>query len=575
MKQIRCHSMKALFTIVAFALFLGSSFAQRVLEVEESIKTDVKDYVERILPDAKYTIKVKVTPLRRIEQSRSTTMAALPYMDLDEEHVVDEWDSEDVSLYTLYSRIKEVKVELFIEDEIELDNKEKFIDHLYTEAHLIRGRDNVKLEKFTPISQTRDFNWKQYKDELLIAILLISLCIFGYLMSNIGLALAKKNIGSESSSSAEREGDRPSAASMRSAPQSFSVGSSQSSSSSPAQGGDFFIQDPTKISETVHKKVEQLITSPMFPTMNDMVILENLAQKDMSSFSYLVYELPLEIQEVVYSFGRDQNWFKGFSHVGIPGKDVLITLDLLLRDRSIHFNPHFERTLIGLWRLGDGMKKVLKDIPKDKSLKLLGLLPKQFSIPVARDLFPGSWGQLFDSVGDKEFFNEKEAKTLFEQSIHLKALFNYQALREFKDRKDLLSYLDTVGPKEEREIYSVLGRESDVESIRAPFYRVFDLNEEQRKELKNSFSLENWAMALFNVDHGEREKIVMFFDEKENYLFSDFLKFFGENFSDKYRLEQLAIRKDIAEKIKSYEEDAAISLNMAHDNNERELNEVA
>ena len=114
-----------------------------------------------------------------------------------------------------------------------------------------------------------------------------------------------------------------------------------------------------------------------------------------------------------------------------------------------------------------------------------------------------------------------------------------------------------------------------MESIRAPFYRVFDLNEEQRKELKNSFSLENWAMALFNVDHGEREKIVMFFDEKENYLFSDFLKFFGENFSDKYRLEQLAIRKDIAEKIKSYEEDAAISLNMAHDNNERELNEVA
>ncbi|MBC99084.1 MAG: hypothetical protein CME63_15190 [Halobacteriovoraceae bacterium] len=567
---------KLIYVLSVFFIFCANTYGQRVLEVEESIKADIVDYIERVMPEAKYTMKVKVYPLRRNQTQQGSPTAALPYMDLDEEYVVDEWDSEDTSLYTLYSRIKKVEVDLLIEKGIQIENQRSFLDLLFTEAHLIPGRDNVRLDTFVASRRVKDFDWKQYKDELLIGILLISLCIFGYLISNIGIVLAKRNMSDQTKKGSSSEN-------LRESPQvtsrSARVGSESFQSSVTTQaGGDFFIQDPTKISETVNKKVEQLIQSEMFPTMNDMVILEELAQNDLSSFSFLVYELPLEIQKKVYSYGRNQRWFKGFSHVGIPGKDVLITLDLMLRDRNIHFNPSFERMLISLWRLGDGAKTVLKGLSKDKSIKILSLLPKQSAIPVARELFPGSWGQLFDSHENKCFLKDSECESLFEQAVSKNSLFNYQALKDFKNRKDLLVYLDTVGPKEEREIYSVLGSETDVQSIRPPFYKIFDLKEDEAKAIKEEFSLEQWAMALFNVDHGDRDQIVKHFDDKESYLFSSYLKMFGERSEDGFAREQLQIRKEIAHRVKEFfstdsDENAALSSEIKDD--KRELHEVA
>ncbi len=559
---------KIIFPFLLLWLGVENVLAQRVLEVETSIKEDIKDYVERVIPNTKYTLEVNVYPLRRKQAETINDTTSLPYMDLDNEYVVDEWDSPDTSLYTLYSRIKKVDVQLFIDSNVKLENKSDFISRLYVEAHLIPGRDTIVVDDFETVT-IKEFNWKEYKDELLIGILLVSLFLFGYLISNIGLSLARRNTPSESSEKSVAS------APVRNEPIISQRAESTVGSGITANlGGDFFIQDPTKINETVGKKIQSLLESPMFPTMSDMIILEQLAKSNIASFSYLVYEMPLEIQKKVYRYGRTQIWFQAFSQVGLPSKEVLTTLDLMLRDRTVHFSEDFEKFLIYSWRLEGNLSELLRDVQKDHAIKILAYLPKDMSIPVARSLFPGSWGNLFENSLDENFLSEIELKSLMTDAKRLKASFNFEALKEFKDRKDLLVYLDKVNPKEEREIYAVLGRDSEVESIRPPFFKLFDLKEDELKKLKSEFSLYDWSVALFNVDHKDRELIVNLLDDKEAYLFSEYLKGFSRKVDEAFIAEQVEIRKLIATRVSKYS-GSKKDIEVKESIGEGQLNEVA
>ena len=526
-------------TLILGLIFVLPCFGQnaRLIEVQDKVKNDVSEFLEKFAPNTKYSVKVKIKPLRR-KYDNNTSGEDLPFMEFQEDLVLDEWDDPKVNIYSLYSRIAEARISVYIEDRVKIQDKQKFKDALLNEVNLIPGRDIVFIESIiTPVME-KTFNWKEQTEVLLLGVMLMIAVILGVGLNSLSKRIIPQQAVSDNSQG-ERQG-QPSTPSMSGS----SVVSSQAPAGIGELSGDLNIQDPSKINEVVGKKIAKLLQSDVFPTLNDMVIMEELLQADVASFSYLVYEFPLEIQKSIYQLGKGENWFKGFSEVGFPSKVVMISLDKMLRDRNVIHSEKFEKLLIHTWRLDKELSGYIKKLDKKDAFSLLYYLPKDISIPVARDCFPGAWGSLLEDNAKTYISDASAIQKLIKDALTIQPYFNYDSLQVFKNRKDLLKYLDTVEPSEEKEIYNVMGHQNDISGVRPPFYTVFELEDEDLLKVYRKFSMNDWALACFNIDRSEKERITSLMDEKEKYLFSHMMQHLDEN--PVLAKDKLVIRKDIA-----------------------------
>lgn len=514
---------------ILFAVFNISGVkaeSPRVIEIQEKIKTDISDFLEKFSPNTKYSVQVKVKPLRR-RYDQNSRNEDLPFMEFQEDLILDEWDDPKTNVYSLYSRISEARVSIFIEDKVTIENRSKFKEALLLDVNLVPGRDSVTIEAIsTPVLETA-FNWKDQTEILLLGVMLIIAVVLG-----VGLnSLSKKIIPQQALNSNENKNDRsspvPAAPTMSAvAPIPSSTGNGGGFSELK---GDLNIQDPSQINAVVGKKITKLLDSDVFPTLSDMVIFEELLKKDPSSFSYLVYEFPLDAQKNIYQLGKGELWFKGFSDVGFPSKVVLISLDTMIRNRTVHQDQNFENLLIHSWRLTKNLTSFIKSVSKEEAFSILYYLPKDISIPVARKCFPGSWGGILEDKPVNVLSDTKKIQSLITEVLRLQPYFNYESLQVFKNRKDLLVYLDTVEPHEEKDIYSVMGEENDLSSVRPPFYKFFELEKEKRANVYKKFSMNEWAVACFNIERHDKDIVTDLMDEKEKYLFSHILKSIDQN----------------------------------------------
>lgn len=536
---------RLLLLIVLMQAFALSAFATgaRVLEVQDKVKADIAKFLDKFSPNTKYSIQVKIKPLRRKYES-NLIEDNLPFMEFQEDYVVDEWDDPKVSIYSLYNRIAEAKVSIYIEDKVKIEDRVKFKEALLRDVNLVPGRDFVSIEAIsTPVLVTA-FNWKEQTEILLLGVMLMIAVILGVGLNSLSKRIVPdkvKNVSSEGGAPASVSspvGGAPSVVNASSAPV---VGSRQSNELK----GDLQLQDPAKLNEVVSKKINKLMTSQMFPTLADMLTLEELYESDPSGFSYLVYEFPLEIQKSIYQLGRGEKWFKGFSEVGFPSKSVLIALDRMLRERDINHSEKFEKLLIHSWRLGQEFSLLAKKLSKDQAFSILHFLPKNLSIPVARECFPGAWGSVLETNNKVMIRDDSEILDIVKKTLNIHPYLNYESLQVFKNRKDLLTYLDTVEPHEERDIYSVMNKSNELLSVRPAFYRFFELTEEQRQEVFKAFSLNEWALMIFNVERAEKELVTELMNEKERYLFGLALQEIDRNPAvahGKYQLRQKVAR---------------------------------
>jgi hypothetical protein len=537
--------MKKITTLlfIFFTVFnISSAQAEsaRVIEIQEKIKTDISDFLEKFSPNTKYSVQVKVKPLRR-RYDQSSRNEDLPFMEFQEDLILDEWDDPKVNVYSLYSRISEARVTIFIEDKVTIENRSKFKEALLLDVNLVPGRDSIAIEAIsTPVLETA-FNWKDQTQTLLLGVMLIIAVVLG-----VGLnSLSKKIIPQQGANNSVNKDNAASAVT----PPVMSPMASVPSSGNDGGGfnnlkGDLSIQDPSQINSVVAKKITKLLASDFFPTLSDMIIFEELLKNDPSSFSYLVYEFPQDVQKSIYQRGKGELWFKGFSDVGFPSKVVLISLDKMLRNRIVHENKKFESLLIHTWRLSKDLTKFIKSVQKEEAFSILYYLPKDISIPVARKCFPGSWGEILEDRPINKLSDTKKIEQLVTEVLRLQPYFNYESLQIFKNRKDLLAYLDTVEPHEEKDIYSVMGDDNNLSFVRPPFYTFFELKLEDRADVYNKFSMNEWAVACFNIDRSDKDVITELMDEKEKYLFSHSLKNIDQN--PALAINKIEIRKIIS-----------------------------
>ncbi len=535
---------KLIWTMMVFLYSLGAiavSQQGRVIEIQDKIKQDISNYIKHFAPGAKHTSQVRITPLQK---QKGLEGEDLPFMSYSDDLEEDVWTDPQISLYILYDYIAQAEVIVSIEDSVKVKDKDIFKQDLLREINLVPGRDRVSLEVLSSPVQESPYSYEDLKNIIFIVVALTTASIF---ILSIFLFFRKidKTFGDKSSAKKESQSQISGGVPV---PLASSRLSSISQTQSSSISGDLSLEDPTKLSEVVGLKIDKLLESGAFPLLKDVVLLEELLQTDLQSFSYLIYELPKEYQEKVYQMGRGEQWFQAYSEVGSPTKQAIHTLDKMLRDRELAArNLAFESLLIHVWRLDSQLEEFILSINRDQAFSILFYLPKNISIPIARSCFPGAWGSIIEEKPIIKISDEKVISKLIEKALSFKPYFDYKSLQTFYNKKDLLSYLDQIEPHVEKDIYAVLGRDNEILKLRPPFFKLFEVSEDQRRSIFEQIDLKDFSLACFNIERQEREAVIQILTEKERYLFGHYLKLFDTGEDSTFG--QNDIRREIALKI--------------------------
>jgi hypothetical protein len=288
------------------------------------------------------------------------------------------------------------------------------------------------------------------------------------------------------------------------------------------------LSDPTKTIALIKSKIEQIQTSETFPNLNDMIMLNELVKNDLETFGYIIYEFNQDSQNLIFSRGCGDNWYQAYNEVGSPSVKCLNFLEKMSRNRNYNSSKQFEDLLIMCWRLGDKLKDVIAKIEYKDAMSILFYIPKSLSIPVARDVFPGRWADVLSNKKIPAITNKEKIESYKSLCATVFPLLSVDALESYRKQRDLLIYLKHSSPVEEEDVYKILGSESELSSLRPPFYVLFDLSLEDKRRLVDAFSLSQWALALFNVPRDLRKKIDEVLNDKERYLLGDSLKYLDQ-----------------------------------------------
>ncbi len=525
------NKMKLLCVLSLF--FLSNAFAQqkdRVLEVESQIKKDAINFISRYISSSKFIVEVDVKPLRR-KSIAARNATALPFVDIDQNSFVDEWEDTSINIFTLYGRIREAQVKILLDKSVVLNNKRDFTETLLREINLLPSRDQVLFEDLNSGVIETEFSFNEYRIEILGVIAIGLFLFFGLALFDLFKKFVLKQESNSDASARPIEGGRVMAGSSDSG-----MGAARESGSSifSANGGSIdgsslIFNDQAKLEERIKEKLNILSSKDNFPSHQDLMALESLLSTDIDTFGYIVSTLDTASQKNLYCFGRKEAWFDGFTTIGKPNLDAISFLEMQIRDRDNTLNKEVSELLAIIWRLDFEAVRIFKNYDHKTVMQLIRRLPKNFSIPVARELYPGNWGELFSNINVEFNISDSVLKKIKAECLELKPLLSYKALVEFKDRKDLLKYLDRVDPQEEKDIYTVMGQGSGISMIRPPFYLIFEENLNRLKDFVPLFTIKDWAIGCVNVDYDKRDLVLANYDEKEKYYFSMHLKEYGND----------------------------------------------
>ena len=294
------------------------------------------------------------------------------------------------------------------------------------------------------------------------------------------------------------------------------------------------------------EKLHGVVNAPVFPMLSDMLILEELADKALSSFGAFVFEMPRKHQQKVFFRGRSDKWFKGYIEAASVDMDCFLAVEKMLRNRTPSGSEKWEELLVQVWRLGDDSHLFLKQIPSDEAFLILSHLPKSFAVPTAKKAFPGGWAKILEMKDTNPIDDEGKVEEYVERTLQLKPYFSFKSIDDYKKDLELVDYLRLASIKDEEDIYESLSSESHIHNLRPPFYLIFKAEDEEFKEIFNQFELESWAVATINSPREYLKKITNQLDDKKRYIFSTMLKQLDETQFDVK--EQIELREEIGRK---------------------------
>jgi hypothetical protein len=495
----------------------------RTVEVEAELREDIVEYVSRYIPNNSFSVGIKIIPLKRMPQT-NTGVDILPFYETSETEVVDEWENPDSSYYVLLNRIQEAQITITVDGNYNIKNESEFRENLFRSVGLVAGRDRLDLKLgdlkvFEKKFSVNDINWN-YVVFGFLGILTLGLVLYGI---NRFSPVSKNNQVADNSKDSGAGKGSVSMSPMSNMTESFQAGSSHPLGDSARIKGDINFTDSLKLNTYITERIESVLIKSNFPSLDDLRTLEDFLAVDSLGFSYFVSHFNQTMKDKLLSMGRSQNWIKGFANIGMPTREILLYLEKMVHTTRTNDDQHLEELLIQCWRLNDSLKDFLITIPKNEVKFILYKLPKTQSLSIARDMFPGDWAFILSE--DKPDVQVKPARLieLLNSAVQYRPYYNPSVVQLYKNKEELISYLRSCGPDEEREIYQSVDSSHSLSAIRAPFYVFFELEDDKRSEVFKGYDLRMWALACFNISRPLRKKIDDLMNDKEKYLFRSYL----------------------------------------------------
>lgn len=488
----------------------------KVIEVEMLITKEATTFLQQRIPNAQVYVNVDIDPLRRNPGEKSEQ---LPYL-YTEDDVGDEWDVLDTPMVLLLSRIKKATIKVEVPasvSELELaDLKEK----LYEQLKLIPGRDSITIDRKATIKKIDEIQ-KDYS--LYYFISSMALIVFAGLFLSLKYS-SKGTINEKSASTVNANpGPVPVIQKSNNGTTKQLTGGFAGSINSKVNG-DINFKDSLRAADMLKEKLHGVVNAPIFPLLSDLLILEELSNKSLSSFGAFVFEMPRKHQQKVFFRGKSDKWFRGYIEASTVDLDCFMAVEKMLRNRVASGSEKWEELLIQVWRLGDDAHVFLKQIPSNDVFTLLSFLPKSFSVPAAKRSFPGGWAKILEVKDEKPFEDEAKIENYIERTLSLKPHFSFKSIDDYRKDIELIDYIKTTSISDEEEIYESLNSQSPIHNIRPPFYIIFKSDPEDFKNILNQFELSDWAVVTINSHRDYIKRIVHELDDKKKYLFSNYLK---------------------------------------------------
>lgn len=506
------------------SLFTLGVFAQiepkhpRVLELEEKLEGEASKYFSQRFPGQPYFIKVEVSPLRSDLQKREKT-ESLPYLEFESEGEVDEWDDPSISISYLRNKVKRIQLTVNVSNSMNDAEVQEIKDSINIFLKLIPYRDEIKVEK--TLASHRQIPEVVY---YMAPFLLIALLGVGFWIKSSMKTLAQSVKGNESS----QNSPGPMMSGM--APSTSSGDSNLTVKNVPPIRGDINFFDPIKLLEVLHLKIKQVTMTQNFPTLQDMIILEKLADDTSGTLGALVSEFPVEIQKKVFQLGRTQNWLEAFAFPTQVDQRCFQVLEEINRSKDLRKNdPEWESLLVQLWRLDDRLAPFLKELHQDHAFVILAQLPKSIALKVGKKVFPGSWGKVLEDRQLNVVIEPGIVREYLRKAVALAPYLDYKSLESYKKEKEIMEYVRGASIEDERDLYETLSDESFIVKMRAPFYKIFEEDDAGFKSISEHFGLNEWALALINSNRQYIKRLADTLDDKKRYVFSSALKRMDEH----------------------------------------------
>jgi hypothetical protein len=485
----------------------------RVSELEDFLQREANDFLKGRFPGQPVLVKVKIDPLHRSSRYDDRAQESLPYMDLDQEEIKDEWDDPSATTWALLNRVRRIQVNVSLSESITDDEIGETKENLSATLKLVGGRDEVNVERKKWVRPDRTFLLAGFF--LLLAVIAIIAGLYFVNQASIKkVAAAILELKPE----VEKDAGGTNGASGG----SLNVGSTDVLSQESQKRSEMSVSDPLRIQEFVTNAARLLEKRSGFPSRFDVYELDELGRNHPEELGAVVVNFTPETQRRLFSMTGKGHWVTAFAQPGsasISALEVVQKLARMSRDPGV---AAWDQLIIQVWRMNsDQRQDFLKRLDKKEVFQILRELPKGDAVNAARTLFPGAWAPVLEHPEGEKIVAASRCEELLKSSHDVLPLAKFDRVENFLEEKTLLEYIRFASVNEERELYAVLKEDSLVKERRVAFYPVLDAPDAVKKELCLAFSPEQWAVALMGVEFTERARVEQHFNEKQKYLYSE------------------------------------------------------
>jgi hypothetical protein len=508
--------VKVLSKILFVALLSLNALAEdpphpRVAELEQYLANQAHNYLSSRFPGMPFLVNVKVDPMFRSERNANGVKGEqLPYFDLSSEEIVDEWDDPARPLSQLQRRVRKTVVTIAVPNQLPETEAVEIRESTVNFLHLNAARDEVYINRKA---------WRTYNIQWL-EVLLIGSGILFFLMGMLWInRISSNKIAKALEESARKSGGGGGGAAVP------TTSAGAETKFNRGGGGEFQMHDPVKLKDLAVRTIDTLCAAPGFPSHLDVFELNEIGKRDPAALGAILVEFPQAVQDKLFAYSMEDSWLQALNEPGAMDFESLMVLRKLLRNKHTEEESAWSALLLSTWRLTHQERiDFLQKVSKDEAIAILKVLPKGIALNTARKLFPGGWAQVLEPSAKGVSVNAKRCETLCNIAQSVRPLRTRALLAQYREELELLSHLLTSDPYEEREIYQVLSKESRIPSVRPPFFRLFDQDEETCRAVFSAFAVGLWAKVLADMKPTERQKIEAFLSEKQRFLYNDLIR---------------------------------------------------